>query len=180
MRMLMASATLSAGILALAAGRAEAADFTQSSIQGSYSLSSNGTLTFAGGRSLFLPTWSVGVFQADGAGNIVAGEVVVNVGGCIILKQTGTGTYSVNPDGTGRAELQVTSEPVGAPNAHCPPLQGLLAENVRYAFDFAINAEGLDVVTTSYEGPNGPIAAFGSSGQAKTQVRSSPARATPK
>ena len=110
MKMLTASAALSTGILAFAAGgTAEAADFTQASIQGSYSLSLNGTITFAGGKSLFLPTWSVGVFQADGAGNIVAGESVVNVGGCVIVKQTGTtGTYSVNPNGTGRAEVQVT------------------------------------------------------------------------
>ena len=182
MRMLMASAALSAGILTFAAvGTAEAADFNQGSIQGSYSLSLNGTITFAGGKSLFLPTWSVAVIQADGAGNIVAGEFVVNVGGCVILKQTGTtGTYSVNPNGTGRGEVQVTSEPVGAPNAHCPTLQGLLAENVQYAFDFVINAEGLDVVVTSYDGPNGPIAAFGASGQAKPQVRSSSPRATQK
>ena len=181
MKALIASAALSAGILAFAtSGTAEAADLNQASIQGSYSLSLNGTITFAGGKSLFLPTWSAGVVQADGAGNIVAGESMVNVGGCVILKQAGTGTYSVNPNGTGRAEVQVTSEPVGALNAHCPTLQGLLAENVQYAFDFVINAEGLDVVVTSYDGPNGPIAAFGASGQAKPQVRSSSPRATPK
>jgi hypothetical protein len=115
MRMLMASAALSAGILAFAAGgRAEAADFNEASIQGSYSLSLNGTITFAGGKQLFLPTWSVGVMQADGAGHIVAGEFVGNLGGCVILKQAGTGTYSVNPNGTGSGEVQLTSEPVGA------------------------------------------------------------------
>jgi hypothetical protein len=64
----------------------------------------------------------------------------------------------------------------------CPSLdQGLLVESVEYGFDFAINADGLDVVVTSYEGPNDlPIAAFGASGQAKPQVNSSSTRATPK
>jgi hypothetical protein len=182
MRMLMASAALSAGILAFAAGgMTEAADFNEASVQGPYSLFLNGTITFAKGKPLFLPTWSVGVIRADGAGHIVAAEAMVNVGGCVILKQAGTGTYSVNPNGTGRAEAELTSELVGAPNAQCPSLdQGLLVENVQFAFDFAINADELDVVGTSWEGPNGPIVAFGSSGQAKPQVRSSSTRATPK
>src|SRR5512144_3196829 len=95
MRMLMASAALSAGILTFATGgRAEAAEFTQASVQGSYSLFLNGTITFAGGKQLFLPTWSVGVIQADGHGVLDPVEAVVNVGGCVILKQVGKGTYS--------------------------------------------------------------------------------------
>lgn len=183
MRMLMASAALSTGILVFGAGGiAEAADFNEASLQGPYSFSLNGTITFLNGKQLFLPTWTAGVIRGDGAGHIVGIEAVVNVGGCLILKQAGTtGTYSVNSDGTGHAEAQLTSEPLGAPNAQCPSLgQGLFPENVQLTFDFAINSEGVDVVATSYEGPNGPIAAYGSSGQATLQVRPSPTRATPK
>lgn len=73
----------------------EAADFNEASVQGPYSIFLNATITFAGGKPLFLPTWSVGVLQADGQGRLDPVEAVVNVGGCVILKQVGTGTYSV-------------------------------------------------------------------------------------
>lgn len=173
MRMLMVSTALSTVILAFAAGgKAEAANFDEASLQGAYSIMLTG---FAEGQALQpLPTWSVGVIQFDGAGRIVAVEGVVNVAGCVILKQAGTtGTYSVNPNGTGRAEVRLTQETVSTQQTNlCTTLdQGMLAENFQFAFDFAINTDGLDVIATSWEGPNGPIA-IGSSGQAKPQVRS--------
>ena len=71
-------------------------------------------------------------------------EAVVNVAGCLILKQTGTGTYSVNSNGTGRAEIQVTLEPVSTVESDlCSILdQELLAGNSKYTSEFAINADG--------------------------------------
>lgn len=182
MRMLLTCAVLSASILVLGVGTVtEAAEFDEASVKGPYSLSLNGTITFAIGEPLFLPTWSVGVMRADGAGHIVTFEAMANVGGCAILKQAGTGTYSVNPNGTGRVEVHLTLEPVGAPNAQCPTLdQELFLDNAQFGFDFAINVDGLDLVGISWEGPDGPISAGGASGQAKPQVKASSTRATSK
>lgn len=173
MRKLMASTALSTVILVFAAGgKAEAASFDEASLQGPYSTILTG---FVEGRALQpLPTWSVGAIQFDGAGHIVAVESVVNIAGCVILKQAGTtGTYSVSPNGTGRGEVRLTQDTVSTLKTNlCTTLnEDVLAKDIQFAFDFAINVDGLDVIATSLEGPNGPIA-IGSSGQAKPQVRS--------
>lgn len=173
MKILRDPVALSAVILAFAAGgRAEAASFDEASLQGSYSTILTG---FVEGRALQpLPTWSVGAIQFDGAGHIDAVESVVNVAGCVILKQAGTtGTYSVNPNGTGRGEVRLTQEAASKLKTNlCSTLnEEVLAKDIQFAFDFAINVDGLDVIATSWEGPNGPIP-IGSSGHAKPQVKS--------
>lgn len=175
MKMLLTSAAMSAGVLAFLAGAAaEAAEFTEASVKGAYSIAMSGTITFAKGQRLSLPTWSVGIMRADGAGRIVAFEAMANVGGCAIVRQAGAGTYSVKPNGTGRVEAHVTLEPEGTPNTHCPKLDpALFLDNAKFGFDFVIKADGLEVVGVSWEGPDGPISAGGAIGQATLQVKRS-------
>jgi hypothetical protein len=86
----------------------------------------------------------------------------------------GGGEYSVERDGTGSGELNLTNdavEPVGETGDQCPALNArLFEEPMSISFDFAIRRNGFDFVGLSLTDAEGePIAAFGSQGFARPQ-----------
>ena len=148
--------------------------FTDRAVKGPYTFHLEGVVTFVGGQPAGLPTWAVGRFVADGQGNLSEIESTLNVGGCVVIRQTGDGTYAVERNGTGSAETTLTNdvvEPVGGANAPCPALDtSLLAKQVGFSFEFAINPQGLEIVGLDWTDANGvPIVAFGSQGAAQPQ-----------
>jgi hypothetical protein len=79
------------------------AGYSNASLTGNYVFSANGVTSNASFAT-------VGVFAADGAGNITSGiRDTVNDGGGQILGEAISGTYSVNQDGRGQAVLNGSS-----------------------------------------------------------------------
>jgi hypothetical protein len=79
------------------------AGFSTSSLKGTY-------VYTAGGATASNNFATVGVFTADGAGNITSGTLdYYDDGGNQIQNQSVTGTYSVNQDGRGQLQLNGTS-----------------------------------------------------------------------
>ncbi len=91
--------------------------FTNRDLRGSFAYTFQGTLinTLSGQP---IPVTAVGVFTLDGQGKVEKGFRYLNVGGQVI-RQNATGTYSVNPDGTGTATFSVVSV-AGEPSAFPP------------------------------------------------------------
>jgi hypothetical protein len=107
---------LLAGVAAfgiLGAGQSFA--FSSSDLNGSYSVKAAGVKTWieSGGSPLKLDVSWVGVANYDGNGN-VAGSIVETIGGAsesfpqVNCIGTTSGTYSVNPDGTGTEVVNLT------------------------------------------------------------------------
>jgi hypothetical protein len=71
--------------------------FTLATIEGDHGYSYNGTVIGVG------PIATAGLISIDGEGNLSA-TYVVSISG-VIMRGSFTGTYSVNPDGTGLAQL---------------------------------------------------------------------------
>jgi hypothetical protein len=171
MRTIIAIAALVTGVLMFASvGHAQ---FSNASLSGPYGFALNGTVTFTGGQPAMLPTWATGTVTADGAGSLTTIESVFNVGGCAVVRQTGSGTYAVNANGLGQASGQmITSavDQIGTVNAPCPALDpALVPATSTFNFEFSIDDSGLNLVATSWEGPAGPLAAFGASGRGTPQ-----------
>lgn len=147
--------------------------FTVKSFKGSYATALNGTIAFAGGLPVFLPAWFVGVIEADGKGAVSRVNGKLNVGGCVIVTQTGSGTYAVNEDGTGAVSATVVNAPapVGTTNAPCPILGLAFPPTVGLDIEFVIvDKETLNGLAVSLKDAGGkPIVAFGASGQAQRQ-----------
>lgn len=83
--------------------------FSTASIRGSYGISYSVALPNASGPTQFLS--GTGVYQADGAGHLT-GEETTNANG-EVCSGTLTGTYSVNPNGTGTVSVTFTPTTVG-------------------------------------------------------------------
>ncbi len=83
--------------------------FSQASVQGPYGFSFDGFATFPSAAGpIQVPISAVGHMIADGQGNVTQATRTLNLGGAVILEQTATGTYQVQPDGTGTASFVVT------------------------------------------------------------------------
>src|SRR2546430_16866484 len=65
----------------------------------------------AGGTTA-VPVAAVGVFEADGNGSLTDGVRTLSAGG-VVLHQTFTCTYTVNPNGTGSAVCTILSGGTG-------------------------------------------------------------------
>ena len=79
--------------------------FTLQDVRGTYAFTFDGSLIrTATGQAI--PIAAVGVFTLDGLGKITKGVRYLNVGGQVI-RETATGTYSINADGTGTATFVV-------------------------------------------------------------------------
>jgi hypothetical protein len=97
------------GIVIAASGLAHAApdsddhhgtSCTTNKIKGSFGFFQQGSIV--GLTPIPIPAADVGVFHADGYGNLTGSEVV-NVGGQVFSDTFTDGTYEVNPDCTGTA-----------------------------------------------------------------------------
>ena len=89
-------------------------NFSNISLMGDYGYSFNGTLLSPNGQ---IPLAAVGQVHFSGAGVATDAVRTVDLGGTI-LHQKATGTYNVNPDGTGSAEFKViTTSPAGIPDS---------------------------------------------------------------
>ena len=80
--------------------------FSERDVKGEYGVAFDGTLTPVGENTGPQPVASVGQLNADGKGNADFVRTL-NIGG-LILEQTGIGTYTVEPNGIGTAEFDVT------------------------------------------------------------------------
>jgi hypothetical protein len=150
-----------------------AAKFSDSIICGDYGLYLNGWITTA---ETPIPTWATAVMTSDGKGRLKNLDGTFNVGGCVIVKLGGKGTYSVAPNGTGTAA--VTAKVTGTPeiNTACGPSSfdpSLLSDPI--IFDFALVSIGEDafkIVGTSWKNKKGEsVLAFGSNGRAEQQEK---------
>ncbi len=83
--------------------------FSTASIRGSYGISYSVVLPNASGPPQFLS--GTGVFQADGAGHVTGHETTNGNGQ--VCDGTMTGTYTVNPDGTGTLSVTFTATTPG-------------------------------------------------------------------
>ena len=150
------------------------AKFDERALKGSYAFVFEGNITFIGGQPQLLPVWGVGRFRAEGDGSVSEADVTINVAGCVILRQSGIGEYTVERNGTGSGELSLVTddvEPVGATDDPCPALdEGLVEEQVSIPFDFAISNDGFEFIGLGFADAQGnPIAAFGSHGIGRPQ-----------
>ncbi len=133
------------------AGRADShhRNFSNASLRGTYIVSFHGWVSGGGGtvtgQSLG-PQNGVGVLKADGQGNFTGTEtanILYNTNGnptassaCggsstipgdAICTTSLTGTYSVNPDGTGTTTA--TATPVAGSDCRCGPVSGFTTSN---------------------------------------------------
>lgn len=80
--------------------------FKPSDLRGDYSFHFQGTL-IQGTNAL--PIAAVGVLTLDGEGKVTKATRFLNVAG-VVVKQSATGTYTLEPDGTGTATFLVISD----------------------------------------------------------------------
>ncbi|MGD1026148.1 hypothetical protein [Candidatus Binatus soli] len=110
--------------------------FSDASLNGTYSTRFSGfwliPSTTTGNPPSLSPIAGFGNLTADGTGNITGGTETFNAGGSVCTG-TITGTYSVNPDGTGALTLTFTST---GPGSNCSSLSGTNDD------DFAIRGMG--------------------------------------
>ena len=89
-------------------------NFSNADLKGDYSFFLDGFLTADG---QLVPVAASGQVEADGDGNFTNAVRILNVGG-VVFRQEASGTYTVNPNGTGSAELTVvTVDPTGIPDS---------------------------------------------------------------
>lgn len=79
--------------------------FTDSSLRGNYGFSFDGTLATSNGQ---VPLSAVGQVQFDGNGTAPSAVRTIQIGNTV-FHQTAVGTYTVNADGTGSAQFEVTT-----------------------------------------------------------------------
>ena len=96
---------LALATLVVPAAHAKQGDtFSEADFRGDYSFAFDGVLILEGQP---VPIAASGQVEADGDGNATDFVRVVNLGGSLVLRQEGFGSYWVNPDGTGSAEFTV-------------------------------------------------------------------------
>lgn len=95
--------TLSAALVLIPAARAQ----NNAALQGDYAFTFNGMTT--GGGANWTPFAAVGRFTADGAGNLINGELDTNGVGLPekLIAQAFTGTYSIGADNRGVMNLNI-------------------------------------------------------------------------
>ena len=87
--------------------------YTEKDLYGPTGFSFDGTVTLSiNGASVAVPVSAVGQVNWDGKGNAPSATRTFNFGGAVILKQIAKGEYQVNPDGTGTARFEVTTQEV--------------------------------------------------------------------
>jgi len=107
----------------------------------------------------------VGVFTADGAGHLTAGRTLAttdtNDGKTILIDFTWTGTYSVNPDGTG--VLKINDPPLSAQTCTnttaASPSPGACATDEEGAetYSIVVNDQTIELTQTDNEGSGAKI-----------------------
>lgn len=115
----------------------ERGEFSNSDLRGPYGFSFDGfvTLTLEDGSPLTIPVTAVGRLVADGEGGAPEGSRTLNFGGLVILEQVASGTYQVNPDGTGTFQVEVTTVNV----IGTPPPGVVLPPSTLETFSFVLN-----------------------------------------
>ena len=73
---------------------------SSATVVGKWGFTTNGTVVGIGPRD------SLGIFTLDGAGNLVNGKATASLNGSV-TEETFSGTYSVNPDCTGKLSIQI-------------------------------------------------------------------------
>jgi hypothetical protein len=73
---------------------------SNASVAGKWGFTTNGTVVGIGPRD------SLGVFMLDGAGNLLNGKATSSLNGSV-TDETFSGTYTVNPDCTGKLAIQI-------------------------------------------------------------------------
>jgi len=109
---------------------------SKASVAGKWGFTTNGTVVGIGPRD------SVGILTLDGAGNVLNGKATASLNGSV-TEETFSGTYSVNPDCTGKMAIQIFD------------LSGnkILAATLDLVLDD--NVQGLRAIFTSAVLPNG-------------------------
>jgi len=74
---------------------------SNASVAGKWGFTTNGTVVGIGPRD------SLGIFTLDGAGNLLNGRATASLNGSV-ADETFSGTYSVNPDCTGKLAIQIS------------------------------------------------------------------------
>jgi hypothetical protein len=113
---------------------------SSASVAGKWGFTTNGTVVGIGPRS------SLGIFTLDEAGNLRNGKATSSLNGSV-TDETFSGTYSVNPDCTGKLAIQIFD------------LSGnkILSATLDLVFDN--NAREMRALFTSAVVPNGPALA---------------------
>jgi hypothetical protein len=121
---------------ALAARAQDESGCSNASVAGKWGFTTNGTVVGIGPRA------SLGIFTLDGAGNLVNGKATASLNGSV-TDETFSGTYSANPDCTGKLAIQIF-DPAG---------NKILAATLNLVFD--TNVRELRAIFTSAVLPNG-------------------------
>jgi len=102
---------LTLGIVGVASAPGATANdgFTNADVRGPYGFSLDGTIVSG---TTAVPVAAVGVFEADGNGSLTDGVRTLSAGG-VVLHQTFTCTYTVNPNGTGSAVCTILTGGTG-------------------------------------------------------------------
>jgi len=126
---------LTAGLAILLAPGLFSQSFSTQDFRGTYAFSFKGSLirTTTG---VPLPVTALGVFTLDGQGKVTKAVRILNAGGQVI-RQTSTGTFTVNPDGTGTATFIVL------PAEGEPPVFPPTREVFHFVFSNARNGRGM-------------------------------------
>lgn len=123
-------------------------------------------------------TLRVGVFTANGAGAITAGHTLAttdtNAGATLLIDFSWTGTYAVNPDGTGSLSVNTPTFPFNSctDTTASPPAAGACVSSFETAETYAIvlNRHGDDKTVELIQTDNvGGGAKIFMTGQAKKQ-----------
>jgi hypothetical protein len=87
--------------------------YSEKDLHGPTAVSLDGTVTLSiNGTSVAVPVSATGQVNWDGKGKAPSAVRTFNFGGAVILKQVAKGEYQVNPDGTGSARFEVTTQEV--------------------------------------------------------------------
>jgi hypothetical protein len=118
----------------------------------------------------------VGVFTADGAGAITAGHTLAttdtNAGATFLIDFSWTGTYAINPDGTGSLSINTPTFPFNSCTDTTVPAAGVCLASFETAETYAIvlNRHGDDKTVELIQTDNvGGGAKIFMTGQAKKQ-----------
>src|SRR5258708_33714748 len=91
---------LFAAVALSAAPTAQAGQWSLAVVAGKWGFTKSGTVVGIGPRA------SVGILTLDAAGNLLGGKATANLNGSV-THETFSGTYSVNPDCTGKSTIDV-------------------------------------------------------------------------
>src|SRR3989442_15629183 len=108
-RLLLSLLTMGIVVVASVPGTEANDGFTNADVRGPYGFSLDGTIVSG---TTAVPVAAVGLFVADGNGNLTEGVRTLSAGG-VVLHQTFTCTYSVSPNGTGSAVCTILTGGTG-------------------------------------------------------------------